>query len=257
MTALSASPFQSTEFTPSGFGVTVPGPEVDEPIEAEEVERLLNNGKPSLRLPEPLEKAFITDEGPQRLRTMLISGVLVAFMFNWLLVSDWLMVPDQFDLALRLRLFLFTPGILVGVFLLTRLASAAMREWLLIFPATVACAMNAWLCMSSTDPMAGPYLSSLATIAMFSNSVVRMRFAPAAVLDAIIARQPALQELIHKAWIVLAAQNPSTATIQHFCPRRGWLAWSGKTVLPQVARSVDWFAGERDALAPALLLGGA
>lgn len=186
MTALSASPFQSTEFTPSGFGVTVPGPEVDEPIDAEDVERLLNNGKPSLRLPEPLEKAFITDEGPQRLRTMLISGVLVAFMFNWLLVSDWLLVPDQFDLALRLRLFLFTPGILVGVFLLTRLASAAMREWLLIFPATVACAMNAWLCMSSTDPMAGPYLSSLATIAMFSNSVVRMRFAPAAVLDAII-----------------------------------------------------------------------
>ena len=169
MTALSASPFQSTEFTPSGFGVTVLGPQVDEPIEAEEVERLLNNGKPSLRLPEPLEKAFITDEGPQRLRTMLISGVLVAFMFNWLLVSDWLLVPDQFDLALRLRLFLFTPGVLVGVFLLSRLASAAMREWLLIFPATVACAMNAWLCMSSIDPMAGPYLSSLATIAMFSN----------------------------------------------------------------------------------------
>jgi uncharacterized protein YbcC (UPF0753/DUF2309 family) len=78
-----------------------------------------------------------------------------------------------------------------------------------------------------------------------------------AALDAIMARQPALQELVQNAWIILAAQNPSTATIHHFCPRRGWLAWSGKTVLPQVARSRDWFAGEREALSPALLLGGA
>ena len=186
MTALSASPFQTTEFTPSGFGVTVPGPEVKEPIEAEVVERLLNNGKPALHLPEPLEKTFLTDAGPQRLRTMVISGMLVAVIFNWLLISDWLLVPDQFELALRLRLFLFTPAIIVGVFLLPRLTSPAMREWLLVIPGAGASAINAWLSMSSTDPYAAPYLVSLATIAMFTNSVVRMRFAPAAVLDAII-----------------------------------------------------------------------
>src|SRR3990167_1042323 len=186
MTALTASLLQSTALTPSGFGVTVPGPVEETPIEAEEVERLLNNGKPALRLPEPLEKAFLADAGPQRLRTMVICGILVAVIFNFLLVSDWLLLPDQFDLALRLRLFLFTPGIIVGVFLLSRMASPSMREWLLIIPAAAACAMNAWLCMSSTDPLAVPYLSSLATIAMFANSVVRMRFAPAAVLDAII-----------------------------------------------------------------------
>jgi uncharacterized protein YbcC (UPF0753/DUF2309 family) len=58
-------------------------------------------------------------------------------------------------------------------------------------------------------------------------------------------------------WIVLAAKSPSTAGIQQYCPRRGWLAWAGKAVLPQVARSTDWFAGERDALPPALLLGAA
>ena len=78
-----------------------------------------------------------------------------------------------------------------------------------------------------------------------------------AVLSAILARQPALQELIDKAWIVLAAQNPLTAAIEHYCPRRGWLPWSGPAVLPQVARSVDWFAGQSEALAPALLLGAA
>ncbi len=77
------------------------------------------------------------------------------------------------------------------------------------------------------------------------------------VLSAILVRQPALQELIGNAWIILAAKDPSTATIQQYCPRRGWLPWSGHSVLPQVARSRDWFAGSSEALEPAILLGGA
>lgn len=75
-------------------------------------------------------------------------------------------------------------------------------------------------------------------------------------LTALLRGQPALHELIQNAWIILAAQDPSTAAIERYCPRRGWLPWSGSAVLPQVARSHDWFAGESGALAPALLLGG-
>jgi uncharacterized protein YbcC (UPF0753/DUF2309 family) len=77
-----------------------------------------------------------------------------------------------------------------------------------------------------------------------------------AMLTRILGAQPALQELINKAWIILAAQDPSTAKIEQYCPRRGWLPWAGKSVLPQVAKSQDWFAGERGALSPAILLGG-
>ena len=76
-----------------------------------------------------------------------------------------------------------------------------------------------------------------------------------AVLGEILQRQPPLQELINNAWIVLAAKHPSTGVIAQYCPRRGWLPWSGSAVLPQVARSADWFAGEREALPPAQLLG--
>lgn len=76
-----------------------------------------------------------------------------------------------------------------------------------------------------------------------------------AVLSAILERQPALQELIGNGWINFAAQHPSTAELSRYCPRRGWLAWSGAAVLPQVGRSADWFAGERGPLPPALLLG--
>jgi len=78
-----------------------------------------------------------------------------------------------------------------------------------------------------------------------------------AVLTAILQRQPPLQELIGNAWITLAAKHPDSAAIELYCPRRGWLSWSGPAVLPQVARSADWFAGESAPLAPAIILGGA
>jgi uncharacterized protein YbcC (UPF0753/DUF2309 family) len=77
-----------------------------------------------------------------------------------------------------------------------------------------------------------------------------------AMLSAIVGRQPALQELVGNGWIILAAKDPSTASIHHYCPRRGWLPWSGVGVLPQVGRSADWFAGESAALAPAIVLRG-
>ena len=74
-------------------------------------------------------------------------------------------------------------------------------------------------------------------------------------LSAIVARQPALQELVGNAWISLAAKDPDSGAIHRYRPRRGWLPWQGPAVLPRVARSVDWFGGEREALAPAILLG--
>ena len=76
-------------------------------------------------------------------------------------------------------------------------------------------------------------------------------------LTAIVGRQPALQELVGNGWIVLAAINPSTASIDLYCPRRGWLSWTGAGVLPQVGHSADWFAGESGALTPAIVLRGA
>ncbi len=78
-----------------------------------------------------------------------------------------------------------------------------------------------------------------------------------ALLREIVGRQPALRELVDNGWIILASQSPSTAAIARYCPRRGWLPWDGKAVLPQVGRSADWFGGQHDLLAPALLLGAA
>lgn len=74
-------------------------------------------------------------------------------------------------------------------------------------------------------------------------------------LAAILARQPALQALIGNAWIILAAADPGDGSLQRYCPRRGWLPWSGRAVAPQVVDSAEWFMGECGALPPAILRG--
>jgi uncharacterized protein YbcC (UPF0753/DUF2309 family) len=77
-----------------------------------------------------------------------------------------------------------------------------------------------------------------------------------ALLTEILNRQAPLQELINNGWIILASKDPCTVALHQYCPRRGWLPWSGAAVLPQVAHSADWFAGETEALSPAVILGG-
>lgn len=75
------------------------------------------------------------------------------------------------------------------------------------------------------------------------------------VLTEILNRQPPLQELINNSWIIFAAKDPCTVALHQYCPRRGWMPWSGPAVLPQVATSADWFAGQREPLPPAQILG--
>ena len=65
--------------------------------------------------------------------------------------------------------------------------------------------------------------------------------------------RPALQELIGNAWVTVAAQSPRSGEIRRFVPGQGWRLWQGEAVLPQVRRSAEWFAGQDQALAPALL----
>lgn len=73
-------------------------------------------------------------------------------------------------------------------------------------------------------------------------------------ITAIYQRQPALQELVGKEWIVLAAKDPDSSDIQLFEPARGWLPWHGNAETPpSVARSHDWFGNRRTPLPPALL----
>jgi diguanylate cyclase (GGDEF)-like protein len=152
----------------------------------EHIDELLGQGDAWLRFPPSLEAYFQQDRAHQRLKTLIFSGVLVSIMFNMMLVSDWLMIPDTLDLAFKLRLFIFTPCTIAGLFLITRLPSARLREWSKVVSGIGACCVNVYLCVSSNDPMAGPYLVALVPIVMFVSAVAQMRFVPALFMDGLI-----------------------------------------------------------------------
>ncbi|WP_437943592.1 DUF2309 domain-containing protein [Sorangium sp. So ce281] len=70
---------------------------------------------------------------------------------------------------------------------------------------------------------------------------------------AICARQPALRELIHNGWIQLACLDPATGQIARFT--RGAFApfTPPERPLPEVARSLDWYAGKSGFVPPAII----
>lgn len=75
-----------------------------------------------------------------------------------------------------------------------------------------------------------------------------------AILGAIYGRQESLRELIGNEWVHVISKDPETGAFSVFRPGRGFVEWTGpRRPLPQVARSVEYYGGEVDPLAPALV----
>lgn len=177
--------------TPAPWGrqaavVREPQPLVAPPTESQVLDEVLHSGPRRLRFPPELEARFQQETGPQRMRTLMVSSALVGVLFNWMLLSDWMMIPDMFEQALQWRLFIFTPGTLLGLFILMRTPNPLLREGMVVAAGCCAAAINTWLCLRSQDALAGPYLVSLTVIVVYCNTVARLHFRPALVLDIIV-----------------------------------------------------------------------
>lgn len=74
-----------------------------------------------------------------------------------------------------------------------------------------------------------------------------------AVLAAIVARQPALAELVGNEWVRIATLDPDTAQIHVFHAARGFVPWSPPpgSALPVVPDSAAWYRGKTDFVPPA------
>ena len=171
--------------------------------DAKAIEALLHGGLRMLRFSPSLEAHFQADTAKERLHILLAAAALVSVLFNWLLLSDWMMIPDRFDEALRLRLVLYTPCILVGLLVLTKLRSPVLREALLVLAGMAAVAINVHLCIHSSDPMAGPYLVSVSVVLVYCNTVARMRLRAALCLDVFV-----VAAFLH-GWASLPAAPPA------------------------------------------------
>lgn len=166
-------------------GLTRP-PEALTNVGVSTIDSLLNKRLGLLRLPAPLESRFMRDHTTRRLNVTMASGVVVAFLYNWILVADAVMIPDQFDLAVMLRMFVFTPVTLLLLLMVSRLPLVWVREGMIMFSGILAAGISTYLCVTSQHPNAGPYLVCLAVVVVFSNTVARIRFGLALLVDIIV-----------------------------------------------------------------------
>lgn len=158
---------------------------------------------------EPEEEArFVAASQAARLRHFLSSGVVALVAFNLFLLSDWMMVPDRFGDALRLRLLVFTP---VALLMLT--VTARYPDIVLRLPAVFveAVAMLAGVCaalclvyvlMLTDSPYVGMYRCGLLPILVYGTLVQRFRFMFALAFSCCIL-------LLHLATIWFAWGRPS------------------------------------------------
>ncbi|MEY4764677.1 MAG: hypothetical protein RI907_1350 [Pseudomonadota bacterium] len=153
--------------------------------QAQRIDALLAERSLWWHFPADLEAKFQDDHADKRRRWVTLSGLMVAILVNWLLLPDLLMVPDVYDLAVRLRLFGFTPLILMGIFFTAtlKLPMHWVREWSMVVPGLGATAITCYLSWKSQDVYAGPYLVSLIPVIVFANTVAHMRLWPALFMD--------------------------------------------------------------------------
>jgi hypothetical protein len=62
-----------------------------------------------MKFPEALEQEFLGEAPVQRLRHFLVSGLISLAIYDGFLIADYLLIPDVFVAALKLRLMIFTP----------------------------------------------------------------------------------------------------------------------------------------------------
>ncbi len=140
----------------------------------------------SLRFPKGLEERFIRGTDAARQRLVARRSVVGALLYAGMLLADVFLVPDRLQVAIFLRLVIFLPCCLAGIWLLKRLRKPVWREWLLGFNGILATVICLVVTIPSTSPWASAYLGALALIVVYSESVLRMRFLPAAALCVVI-----------------------------------------------------------------------
>lgn len=171
-------------------------PEPDPQRDAERtaiIDGLLQRGFPGMMFPVALEREF-QQAGLEAKRAHIVkSGFISLLVFNVFLVADYLMLPDVFDLALTLRLLVFTP---LALLFLLAFQSGRVRwlsqatplglEAIAMVSGLAAAAVLAFILMNSHSPLAYLYHIGFMVVITYGNIVQRMRFWYAVVFSVIL-----------------------------------------------------------------------
>ncbi len=135
-----------------------------------------------MRFPGDQEEAFLTQSAPARFQHFLVGWLFSLIGYNAFLVSDALLIPDVLDMAILVRLGVFTPTGLLVVYLGWRYREimlslpTALTEGFVALHAWVAAFTVAMLLGLSDSPQAYACHAGYVAVLAYGNVVQRMRF---------------------------------------------------------------------------------
>lgn len=148
------------------------------------VERTLSEGFRLLRFPAPLERAFVLAHADERTIKLILASLISIVVFGAILVADYLMTPEQFGLAVKLRLGVYAPFMLLSVVILHRMSLPRLNEWMIVLVAFVASSIVAVLAKSGVNATAFTKVVELIIVVVFV--AVFTRFWPMVLLSAMV-----------------------------------------------------------------------
>lgn len=166
-----------------GAPIVCPPTPTDARWGAARVVALLERGFPWMRFPPDLEARYLRDGLDERLRHFLVSGVLALMVYNGFLLVDYFMARDAFEVALLLRLGLFTPVSLLALYLFSKkrlpwfgAPTPSLIDASALLGGLLAALSLSIILMASQSPLVNFYHVGFAVVITYGNVVQRLRF---------------------------------------------------------------------------------
>lgn len=163
---------------------------VTDRVDASTVAEALTRKGWRLAFPEALEDQYMADQLERRVRYAIRTAVFALGVYNIFLLVDWLLMRDVFDLALLLRLGVYTPVSLVLIAVchrhgtaLANLFGAWTVDWLTMVTTWFAALTIAVILLKSHSPYAHLYHAGYVVVLVYGNLLQRIRFRVAAVFS--------------------------------------------------------------------------
>ncbi len=159
-------------------------------VDASTVAQALTRKGWRLAFPKALEDQYMADQIERRVRYAIRTAIFALAVYNIFLLVDWLLMRDVFDLAVLLRLGVYTPVSLALIALCHRHGTAMANlfgawtiDWLTMVTTWFAALTVAVILLWSHSPYAHLYHAGFVVVLMYGNLLQRIRFRVAAVFS--------------------------------------------------------------------------
>jgi diguanylate cyclase (GGDEF)-like protein len=153
-------------------------------VELEEVERQLGR-RTIFRFQNSIEQLFVDEYGRGRARMAPLWALIGLAMYLFQLNDDYNLTPDMFREHLIARLMIFTPGCLIGLWLVMRKPSAIRYDLLTLWVGVVGSLLPMAIASQSTSQALYAYQNGNVAALMFFVIVLRPRF-PVALIGLVL-----------------------------------------------------------------------